>query len=194
MAILDFQRNRPVFRAAMLCMALCSSGCDLLHSDAENAGRRSEQARKEAAKAMKQASLEAPAAQAVDGDALVKLLAGKSHVQAYVKSSGGRPYFTIYDYFAPDGRFTARDTYSKRSPEYQGKGHWRVDKDVLCITTESEDTEAGCFKIRLASDGAIQYWIHEPGGQFDGLFTKNITDVRLGQQEPEYDSDPASFR
>lgn len=144
---------------------------------------------------MKLASRQAASAQPVGGEALVRLLAGYSHVQAYVKrSSDSRPYFTRYDYFAPDGRFIERDTHGKRTPPYETKGHWRVEKDLLCITTESGSTEAGCFRIRLAADGAVQYWIHRPGDMFDGLFTKNITDVRLGLQEPEYVSDPAAFR
>ena len=179
---------------AVLGVALSATGCDMLHSDAENAGRHSEQARKSAARAMKQASLEAAPAQPVSGDALVKLLSGRSHVKAYFKgSSGGRPYFTTYAYFAPGGAFIARDTDSKRSPEYEGRGRWRVDGDVLCITTESEDVEAGCFKIRVAADGAVQYWIHDPGGDFHGLFTKNVIDVRPGLQVPAYVSEPAQM-
>lgn len=178
-----------------LLLALSSTACSTLYSDAQNAGRRSDQARQEAERAMKQASRQAVSAQPVGGEALVRLLAGNSHVQVYVKrSSDIRPYFTSYNYFASDGRFIARDTYSKRAPPYEGKGHWRVEKDRLCITTQSEGTDAGCFRIRLAADGAIQYWIHNPGGAYDGMLTKNITDVRPGLQEPEYISDPAAFR
>lgn len=181
---------------SVLTAALLTSACtDMFHSDAENAGRRSSEARQAALKSMKSSSAEAPSAKPVSGQALVNLLSGNTHVEAYVKRSGDvKPYLTTYDYYGPDGVFVAKDTYSRRTPEYQDVGRWKVEKDVLCVTVKSRQEEDSCYTIRVAANGAIQYWIHRPGDPFDGLLTRNVTTVRHGLQEPEYISDPAAFR
>lgn len=60
--------------------------------------------------------------------------------------------------------------------------------------SQEKNSYLSCYTIRVAPDGAIQYWIHKPGDPFHGLFTRNVKIVRKGLQEPEYISDPAAFR
>jgi len=173
-------------------MAACT---DMFYSDAQNAGRKSEEARQAALRSMKLSSTQADAAKQMKGQALVQLLSGSTHVEAYRKRSDDvKPYLTSYDYYGPDGTFISRDTHSRRTIDYQDIGSWKVDVDTLCITIQSRPSEQNCYTIRLAPDGAIQYWIRKPGDPFDGLFTRNVRIVRKGLQEPEYISDPAVFR
>ena len=144
---------------------------------------------------MQLSSSQANAAQPVGGQALVQLLSGNTHVQPYRKRSEDiKPYITHYDYYGPDGTFIGRDTHSRRTVGYQDVGRWKVSADTLCIRVQSIQAEENCYTIRLAADGAIQYWIHKPGDPFHGLLTLNVKMVRQGLQEPEYISDPAAFR
>lgn len=179
--------------AACLPIAWVTVACaDMFRSDSQNAGRQSAQARQAALASMRQASSQSAVGRPVTGPALVQLLSGKTHVQAYRKRAADpKPFLTRYDYYAPDGTFIGRDTHSRRTLGYQDLGRWKVSDESLCITQPSGTT---CYTIRLAPDGAVQYWIHEPGDTFHGLFTRNITDMRAGLQEPEYISDPAAFR
>ncbi|MEO8278682.1 MAG: hypothetical protein ABI564_03250 [Ideonella sp.] len=186
---------RLALAAAALQLAWMTVACtDALYSDAENAGRKSMQSRQAALRSMKSSSSAAATATPVSGQDLTQLLAGHTHVDAFVKRAGdAKPYLTTYDYYGPDGTFIAKDTYSRRTADYYDVGRWTVHANVLCITLPSRPEDA-CFTIRLTADGTIQYWIHKPGDPFDGLLTRNVTVVRNGPQEPEYTSDPAAFR
>jgi len=176
-------------------LAFTLAGCvEMLHSDSENASRRAHRARDESLRAMKLGSAQAAPGQVVTGEALPKMLAGQSHVSEYRKRVGdAKPYITVYDFFGNDGTFISRDTHGRRTPAYQTVGRWRVRAGLLCIATPSQPDES-CYTIRLAADGALQYWIAKPGDPFDGLLTKSVRIVRPGLQEPEYVSDPAAFR
>lgn len=193
---MDNAVRRLSLSTAALQLALMTTACtDMLHSDAENAGRRSAQARQEALNAMKLSSAQAVAAASVSGQALVRLLAGNTHVEAYRKRSGDpKPYLTTYDYYGLDGSFVGRDTHSRRTIDYQDLGRWSVDGNVLCVIVQSIEAEENCYTVRLMANGAIQYWIYKPGDPFDGLLTRIVNIVRPGLQEPEYVSDPAAFR
>lgn len=178
--------------AVTLLLAMIAACTDMLYSDAQNEGRKSAKEREAALRSMKLSSTQADVAEQIKGHALVQLLSGNTHVKAYRKRSDDiKPYITYYDYFGPDGTFINRDTRSRRTIDYQVIGSWKVDADTLCITQQSEQN---CYTIRLAPDGAIQYWIRKPGDPFDGLFTLNVKIVRKGLQDPEYISDPAAFR
>jgi len=170
-----------------------TAGCaEMLYSDSQNAGRQNAQARQAALASIKLSSSQADAAQQVTGPALAQLLSGNTHVQAFRKrSEDPKPFLTRYDYYAPDGTYIGRDTHSRRTTAYQEVGRWKVTEEALCIAKQSEEA---CYTIRLASSGAVQYWIYKPGDPFHGLLTRNIRDVRSGLQEPEYISDPAAFR
>jgi len=131
----------------------------------------------------------------MEGQALMQLLSGNTHVEPYRKrSEDARPYITHYDHYGADGTFIGRDTHSRKTAAYQDVGRWKVTADLLCISLKSRMAEESCYTVRLAPDGAIQYWIHKPGDLFHGLLTRNVTIVRPGLQEPEYISDPAAFR
>jgi hypothetical protein len=181
---------------SLLLSSLLLPACtDMLHSDAQNASRRSAEARQSALRSMQLSSAQAVAAVPVKGEALVQLLSGNSHVEAFRKrADDARPYLTSYDYFGPDGSFIRRDTHARRTPAYQEVGRWQVKAETLCLAMKHRESEPDCYSLRQAADGTIQYWIHKPGDPFHGLLTRNVKIVRKGLQEPEYTSDPAAFR
>jgi TfoX/Sxy family transcriptional regulator of competence genes len=189
--------NSALIRLCLaLQFALIGAGCtDMLYSDAENAGRKNVEARQNALRSMKSSSAQAVAATPMSGQALVKLLSGTTHVEAYRKrSDDAKPYITTYDYYAADGTYIGSDTHSRRTVGYQDIGRWTVDADVLCLSVDSRQEAKNCYKLRVAADGTIQYWIYKPGDPFDGLLTRNVKTVRSGRQEPEYISEPSAFR
>jgi hypothetical protein len=169
-------------------VAVAMTGCaELLRSDSANALHRNARANQEALAAAKAATRQAGAARPVAGDELVRLLSGNTHVREYRKQAAdARPYFTVYEFFGPDGAYLVRDTYSRRLPEYQRKGRWRVDRDLLCIRERADVTEERCFNIRVRPAGGIEYWYHKPGDPYHGLIASSVTLVRPGPQEPEY--------
>jgi hypothetical protein len=186
-------QRRRVIGALAVPVLFVTAGCmEAFYSDSQNAGRRNAQARQSALASMKLASSQAAPARPVTGQALVQLLSGNSHVEAYRKSaSDAKPYVTHYDYYGADGTFVGRDTHARRTPAYQEQGRWSVKGDSLCIVKTGQEN---CYTVRLAADGAIQYWIDKPGDPFHGLLTRIVRTVRPGLQEPEYISDPAAFR
>ncbi len=189
-------RRHIVQWVGVLQLVWMTAACtEMFYSDAQNAGRKSAQARQDALRSMKVSSAQADKAQPVVGNALVALLSGNTHVEAFRKrADDSKPYLTTYDYYAPDGIFIGRDTHSRRTVEYQDVGRWKVEADTLCVDLPAWKADPRCYTIRLAPDGAIQYWIRQPGDPFDGLLTRNVRVVRRGLQTPEYTSDPAAFR
>lgn len=160
---------------------------ELLRSDNANFAHRNAQANDEARANNEIASKQAAAALAVSGDALARMLAGKSHINEYRKSAtDAKPYFTTYHYFSPDGQYVSRDTYSRRSVEFQTVGRWSVIENVLCVNEQSETDTAQCFTLKVTDGGVIQYWIHKPSDASHGLLTSTVEIVRPGLQTPEY--------
>jgi hypothetical protein len=164
------------------------TGCiEMLRSDNTNLAHRSSQARQAALVGNQAASRQAAPAQPVQGDALVQLLSGKSHISEFRKQvEDSQPYFVSYSHFQVGGGFVAADTYGHRSPDYYRHGQWRVNGPLLCVT--------GLNGNALEPSGAVQYWIHKPGDAFHGLITSRVHLVREGQQVPAFTSTPAQMR
>ena len=186
----------PFRWAVAVAASLCFTGCtDMLRSDSANFARKSNQARQAAVVSNQTASHQAAPAQSVQGDALVRLLSGKSHISEFRKrSEDSQPYFVRYSFFQSSGAFVASDTYSQYSPDYYTHGLWRVSGALLCITGMDGNPLEQCFTVRVEPSGAVQYWIHNPGDPFDGLITARVHLIREGQQVPAFESTLAQMR
>ena len=179
--------------AGLLCTtallaAMALSGCvEMFYSDNANAQRQRAREIQQALVGNREASRQALPAQPVGGDALQRLLAGKTHVSEYRKRvEDAKPYYTVYDFFRPDGSFLSLNTSWRRDPATASVGRWNVAGEVLCITEMNGDSQDHCFTIRQEASGAIQYWIHRPGDPFHGLITSRVHLVRDGPQTPEF--------
>ena len=174
--------------AAIIMVALAVAGCvGMLYSDGAYALRKNQRANAEALAVAKVVSRQKVQAPTASGEALVRRLSGNTHVSEFRKQTAdAKPYFTTYEYFGPDGIHIVRDTYSRRSEGYQAKGHWRVDRDVLCVTDREDDLTKECFTVRLTPANVIEFWYHRPGEASHGLFAREVAIVRPGLQTPEY--------
>lgn len=173
---------------SFLAIAIVTAGCEMMYSDNANHARKVARANSAALATNKEASRQAAPAEAVTGDALRRLLAGNSHVQEFRKAVDDvKPYFTTYTYFSPDGTYISRDTYSQRTPEYEAKGTWSLKENVLCVVVNTSfGNPPDCYTLKVANNGVIQYWVHNPGNEWHGVVTMNIRIVRAGLQTPEY--------
>jgi len=171
--------------AAVAAASLSACG-DMLRSDAANAGRQNAQARQESLAAAKAASQQAAPATPLSGDALVRVLSGKTHVHEYRRNAiDPKPYFIVYEYYRPDGAFIALDSYSRRDPAQVTPGRWRVTGETLCLTEKDGNPQEQCYAVRQESWGRLQYWNVRPGDPFDGLLSSKVDIVRSGLQTPE---------
>lgn len=180
--------------ALLICLA--AGGCaEMLRSDNANAQLQSARANRDVLAASKTASSQALPATPVSGDTLVRLLSGNTHVSEYRKQvSDARPYFTLYQYYGPDGVFIVRDTYSRSTLPYQAVGRWRVNADVLCVTENNGPGSEACFTVRQQANGVIQFWHHRLGDALHNLITSSVSIVRPGLQTPEYVTPPSAYR
>ena len=188
---------RPALRWVLLAAGLTlQSGCmEMMRSDAANASRQNAHARQKALQGNRLASQQAAPAQRLAGEALTRFLAGKSHVSEYRKASGdAQPYYAVYTYFSPDGRYLWLNTYEQSDPATTAWGTWQVSGEVLCVTQQRGETTPYCYTLRLQTDGAVQYWIHQPGDPFHGLLTALVSIIRDGPQTPAFVSSPSQMR
>ena len=169
---------------ALIALGSCA---EMFRSDAENAGRQSEEAQRNWVRSSRIASSQAAPAEPVRGAALTRLLAGKTHVIEYRMSNAEpAPYYVTYDYYRADGRFIFLDTRFRQDPDEHAGDRWRVDDDVLCLLKSSDGETNECFKVKVEAGGAIQYWIHRPGDPKNGLITKSVRIVKDGMQTPAF--------
>lgn len=188
------------FGPAQCCLLLASaltslSGCmELLRSDAANAGHRNAEARQEALQGNRLASQQAAPAQKLAGEALTRILTGKSHISEYRKfTSDAQPYYAVYAYYAPDGQYLWLNTYELRDPATTPWGTWQVSGEVLCVTQQRGEVAPNCYTLRLQPDGTVQYWMHQPGDPFHGLLTATVSIIRKGPQTPAFVSSPSQM-
>jgi hypothetical protein len=160
-------------------------GCEAFRSDAENFARQRRAERGRAASAMRAATQQTTRGTDVAGDALGKLVSGKTHVFEYGTAPGGRAErYVEYSYFRPDGRFVYRNTQWATAPDGRDGDHWRVDGPRLCVLNGSFSADEHCYRLARQSDGRVQYYVAEPGDETDGLLTKITNRIIDGPPDP----------
>ena len=156
-------------------LALVAFGCEAFHSDAENFARQRRAERARAVAGMRAATAQTARGSDVAGDALVRLVSGRSHVFVYgVSPSGRAARYAESSHFRSDGGFVYRNTEWALDPAGRPGDHWRVDGPRLCILNGAFSADEHCYRLAVQPDGRVQYYIADPG-ETDGLLTK-ITD------------------
>jgi hypothetical protein len=174
----------PVGSLAVLAL-VAVAGCEVLSSDAENYAReqRAERARRLAG--MKAATHEIPRGADVAGDALARLVSGRTHVFTYGTSPGGRAErYVEWTYFRPDGHFVYRNTQWAVAPDGRDGDHWRVDGERLCVLNQAMSSDEHCYRLAVQAEGRVQYYVAAPGDETDGLLTKVTDAVTEGPPNP----------
>lgn len=175
-------KRRLVAVVLLLAPAL---GCEAFRSDAENFSRQRRAERARAAVGMRAATRQTTRGADVAGEALGRLVSGRTHVFEYGTAPGGRAErYVEYSYFRPDGRFVYRNTQWATSPDGREGDHWRVDGTRLCVLNGSFSAEEHCYRLAAQPDGRVQYYVANPGDETDGLLTKITNRIIDGPPDP----------
>lgn len=159
-----------------ICLVVGTLGCEAFRSDAENFSRQRRTERARAARSMRAATEQTARGADVAGEALTRLVSGRTHVFEYGMGPSGRAgRYVEYSYFRPDGRFVYRNTEWATAPDGRDGDHWRVDGNRLCVLNGGFSADEHCYRLAVQPNARVQYYMAEPGTETDGLLTK-ITD------------------
>lgn len=155
----------------VVAIAVLLAGC-YPGSDAEVFHRQWEADRQDRIAGMKAATRQQARGTPVAGDALRALLAGRTHEFDYQQDPLGRAgRYVEYYHFQRDGRLVFRNPPMPPSGA-QESDRWRVDGDRLCVVTAWLTADERCFTLAVLPNGRVQYFVHRPGDETDGLLTK----------------------
>jgi hypothetical protein len=162
------------------------SACDALYSDSENFQRRARAEREVRLAGMRAATAQTPAGRRLEGEELRGLLAGKTHVSVFEQTPSGRhARYVEYRYYAAGGPFVYMNTEWATDPAGNPHDHWRVDGARLCVLNHAFGEDEHCYAVALAADGAVQFFIDDPGSEYHGLLTSVVRIVYDGPPRPE---------
>lgn len=157
----------------VLVLLVTTLGCEAFRSDAENFGRQRQKERARAAASMRIATQQTKRGTDVAGDALTRLLSGRTHVFEYGTKPGGRAgRYVEYSYFRADGRFIYRNTEEATDPDGEEADRWRVDGARMCILNGSYSSDEHCYRLAQQPDGRVQYYVADPEAEANELLTK----------------------
>jgi hypothetical protein len=108
------------------------------------------------------------------GRTLVDTLSGRTLVYRYRASPGGYAADTvIYRYFRSDGHFEYIDSttvFLNLGSSMPGD-YWKVDGAHLCVKRQLYRSKPFCYLVARTDDGAIQFYVDDPGGPEHNLLT-----------------------
>lgn len=170
---------------AVLLLVAPTLGCEAFRSDAENFSRQRRAEHSRAVAGMRSATQQTTRGTDVAGDALTRMVSGRTHVFEYGSAPGGRAErYVEYSYFRPDGRFVYRNTQWATNPDGRDGDYWRVDGPRLCVLNGSFSADEHCYRLAEQRDGRVQYYIAQPGDDADGLLTKITNRIVDGPPDP----------
>jgi hypothetical protein len=172
--------------AGTLLAVVALAGCEAFSSDNANFQRRARAEREERLAGMRAATEQTPAGRRLDGDALRDLLQEKTHVSVFeMDPSGRRTRYVEYRYYAAGGRFVYLNNEWAVDPAGNPEDRWRVDGSRVCVLNHAFGQDEHCYQIAVAPDGAVQFYIDDPGSQYHGLLTSVVRIVYDGPPRPE---------
>ena len=86
---------------------------------------------------------------------------------------------------AKNGKLTNGTKNSATSPAGNPEDRWRVDGPRLCVLNHAFSQDEKCYSIAVAPDGAVQFFIDEPGSEYHGLLTSVVRTIYDGPPRPE---------
>jgi hypothetical protein len=165
---------------------LVLAGCEALRSDSENAQRRARAEREERLAGMRAATAQTTAGHRLEGQALTELLSEHTHVSEFQQDpSGRRTRYVEYRYYAAGGRFVYLNNEWAIDPAGNPEDRWRVDGPRLCVLNHAFSQDEHCYTLAVAPDGAVQFFIDEPGSEYHGLLTSVVRIVYEGPPRPD---------
>lgn len=160
-------RAATVTVAASILLAACT-----LKSDAQYSAEQSRRNNERALQGLQAATQQTARGSDLAGEALRAAVAGKTLVNRYESGPGNtRGPYVIRRYFAADGRYRLVDDPAITGAPADDAHRWRVDGARLCIMGPPSPKESKCYRMARATDGALQWFIDEPGSPYDRLLT-----------------------
>lgn len=160
-----------------LVVLLVLAGCEVFHSDSENSLRQQHAERERRIAGMRAATQQAATGQRLTGDALTRAVRGRTHVFTYAVAPGR---YVEYSFFRADGHFVYRNSQWATDPDGRDGDHWRVSDEYVCVVSGEFTPDERCYALTALPDGRVQYFIHAPGDETDGLLTKVTDEIRDG--------------
>ena len=174
--------------AALAGVALASlalPACEAVLSDNENFQRRMRAERERRLVGMRAVTAQTPAGRRLEGDALRAQFEGRTYVSEFDRTpSGRRARYVEYKHYGAGGRFVYVNTEWATDPAGNPDDRWRVDGPRLCVLNRAFSQDEHCYTVSVAPDGAVQFWIDEPGSEYHGLLTSVVRTVRDGPPGP----------
>lgn len=167
-------------------MVLALASCEALSSDNANFQRQVRAERQRRLVGMRAATAQTPPGRRLEGDALRQFLEGKTHVSVFDRTpSGRRTRYVEQRYYGAGGRFVYVNNAWAIDPAGNPEDRWRVDGARLCVLNHAFARHEQCYTVAAASDGAVQFFIDEPGSEYHGLLTSVVRIVHDGPPRPE---------
>ncbi len=106
------------------------------------------------------------------GAALVEALTGRTMVQRYASfPDGRRGEFLQYRHFAADGSLQVVDNWLEPSGGEPRGDWWKVEGARICTLHHAFSQTPSCYRVARARDGALQWYVDNPGLEYHGLLT-----------------------
>lgn len=135
---------------------------------------------------MRAATSQTTAGRRLEGQALTDLLSGRTHVSEFQSDpSGRRARYVEYRYYAAGGHFVYLNNEWALDPAGNPEDRWRIDGPRLCVQSHAFGQDEHCYTVAVAPDGAVQFFIDEPGSEHHGLLTSVVRIVYEGPPRPE---------
>lgn len=167
-------------RIALVALVVLA-GCEVFHSDSENLVRQQRAERERRIAGMRTATQQAAPGRRLTGDALAVAVRGRTHIFAYAVAPGGTARrYVEYSFFRADGHFVYRNSQWATDPDGREGDRWRVSDEDLCVVSGEFTPDERCYALTALPDGRVQYFIHAPGDETDGLLTKVTDEIRDG--------------
>ena len=176
----QMMRSGWILPPVILLLLLLFPACEATRSDAVNASRAAERARRQNLRELRQASAAIPRGTPVSGAALVAALEGRTHIFVFGRRSKvAQANFTESFHFVPGGEMAYTNNEWAPSPN-RAADRWRVEGERLCILINGYSHVEKCYTIASDGAGRIQYFIADPGDESDGLLTRVTDEIRDG--------------
>lgn len=162
---------RVRFAVLLLPSLLGATGCTL-QSDAQYSSSQAQRERERAAEGNKLATRQTPRGATLSTAMLTAAIVGKTLINRYGRPPWGKPEpYVLQQHFAPGGRYVVVDAPSTYGQSASTQDRWRVENDQLCIQGPPNAHRWQCYRMARAADGALQWYVDDPGAPADKQLT-----------------------
>lgn len=158
--------------AILLLPPLLGATSCTLQSDAQYSFKQAQRERERAAEGNKLATRQTPRGAALTTATLTAAIVGKTLINRYGQPPWGKPEpYVLQQHFAPGGKYVVVDAPRAYGQSASDQDRWRVENDQLCIKGPPNAQRWQCYRMARAADGALQWYVDDPGSPADKQLT-----------------------